>query len=292
MIRMLVDSTCDLPREELALGDVGVIPLQVVLGDAAYRDGETISVQDVYAAMREGILPKTAQPVPEDLITHFEDPCRQGQDVLYLSFSSALSGTCNLARTLMQEVQQRYPRRRMAVVDSRSGSTAIGLMVRRARDLIRRGATFDQTVAALEAMSRSVEHLFTIDDLRWLVAGGRLGRAQGAVGNLLSVKPLLQVRDGSIELIGKTRGRTKALRALVDLFEERSRGVADPVVGISHADDPEAARTLMNLIDERTGPKEYVASPIGSVLATHLGLGGVGVFFFNEDPDSTEMQPV
>ena len=290
MIRLLVDSTCDLPREELEAGDVGIIPLQVVLGDAAYRDGETISVDEVYAAMRGGLVPKTAQPLPEDLMKRFEDACRQGQDVLYLSFSGALSGTFGLARTLMDEVQKRYPGRKLAVVDSRSGSAATGLMVRRAQDLIRRGTTFDQLVAALEAMSRSVEHLFTIDDLRWLVAGGRLGRAQGAVGNLLSVKPLLHVRDGSIELIGKTRGRTKALKSLVDLFEERSRGFADQVVGISHADDPEAARTLIRLIDERTRPKEYVVSPIGSVLATHLGLGGVGVFFFRTDPDPSGAQ--
>lgn len=281
MIKILVDSTCDIPDELISKYDVDILPLRVLLDDQEFLDKKTIQVDQVYNAMRQGTYPRTAQPYPQDIYKLFQNYCSKGQDFIYLSFSSVMSGTYQLARSIMQEFKHKYPHRKMEIVDTKAGSTAIGLIAQQALQLVENEESFDDIVDQTQHMTEHIEHVFTISELTWLIKGGRVSKAQGIVGNLLNIKPVLHVRDGAIEVYKKTRGNKKALKTVVDILSERTDGFKNQVIGVSHADDLEKAQQIMAMIKE-LGFQDFMVNKIGSVLGSHLGIGGVGIFFFNK----------
>lgn len=283
MLKLLIDSTCDLPDELIEKYDLKILPLRVSIEDNEYLDKETIQVEEVYSAMRKGVVPKTSQPNPKDIYDAFNEFCLKGQDFIYLSFSSALSGTCQLAESILEELKEKYPKRNMKVIDTKSGSTAIGLIVLYILKLLEKGEqSFDFVVKKVQDLINSIEHVFTITDLNWLIKGGRIGKAQGAIGSILNIKPILQVNNGIMEVVKKVRGRKKALSTLVDILGEKTRNCKDQIIGVSHADDLETAEELISMIKKKLGFKDFIVNKIGSVLGSHLGIGGVGIFFFSE----------
>jgi DegV family protein with EDD domain len=283
MIKIMVDSTCDLSYEFIEKYDIKVLPLRVSIEDRDYLDKKTIQVEDVYSAMRKGIVPKTSQPNPKDIYDFFSEYCTSNKDFIYLSFSSLLSGTYQLSQSILQEFKNKYPRINMKVIDSKGGSAATGLIALQAAKLCEeKEQTFDTIVKKVQELVTHVEHVFTIADLNWLIKGGRIGKAQGVIGNMLDIKPILQVNNGAMEVIKKVRGKKKALNTVVDILEERAKNFMDQVIGVSHADDLETAEELIEIIKRRLGYKDFMVSKIGSVLGSHLGIGGVGIFFFNK----------
>ncbi len=284
MTKIIVDSTCDLPEEELNKYDISVLSLKVLLGDKEYQDKKNITVDEVYDAMRKGIMPKTSQPSPADIYEMFKEYASNGRDFVYLAFSQALSGTYQLAVSILQEIKELYPNVNMRVMDSKGGSTATGLLALQAACLAEDNKhDYNNLVLKLSELIKCVEHVFTIPDLNWLIKGGRIGKAQGMIGNILNINPILHVDDGKMEVIHKVRGRKKALNLVVDLLEERAASLTNQIIGISHADDPETALELMELIKKRLGCTRFIINKIGSVLGSHLGIGGVGIFFFNSN---------
>lgn len=284
MIKLIVDSTCDLPKEYLESYDIKTIPLQVRLNEKDYKDKETISIDEIYASMKEGSIPMTSQPSPLDIENTFSNYASQGINFIYLSFSSKLSGTYQLAYSILNELKEKYKNVQMDIVDTKSGSSAIGLMVIEAMKLIEKGMSFEFVLNAVNELTRCVEHLFTIADLKWLIKGGRLNKAQAIIGSILDIKPILHLNDGSVETIDKVRGKKKALNTLVELVVERIRKFPDQIIGISHADDIETAELLSKMLTDKIGETQIIINKIGSVLGTHIGIGGVGVFFFNKKP--------
>ena len=282
MIKLIVDSTCDLPEEYIIKYDITVLSLKVLLEDKEFLDKKTISVDEVYDAMRKGVMPRTSQPSPEEIYNIFRDFAENGEDFIYLSFSQILSGTYQLAWAVLNEIKKLYPDRKMEIIDSKGGSTATGLIALWAVSWIKDNKLdYQQIVSKIKELVNSVEHIFTLSDLSWLIKGGRIGKAQGMLGNILNINPILQVNDGRMEIIHKVRGRKKALNMIIDLLEERTGNFTDQIIGISHADDLETAEELMRLIQTRTGFRRFIINKIGSVLGSHLGIGGVGIFFFN-----------
>lgn len=283
MIRLIVDSTCDIPKEYIKENNIEVLPLRILLNETEFLDGYTITVDEVYNAMREGILPVTSQPTPDKIYEVFSDYGKKGQEFIYIAFSSALSGTCQLAQSILNDVKNLYPHVNMAILDSQSGSTATGLLVLQALRFIKEGnMDFHEIILTLEKLINHIEHVFTIADLGWLIKGGRIGKVQGTIGNILNINPVLDVDKGRMEVIQKVRGRKKVLNVVVDLLEERAGTLKDQIIGISHADDLDTANELVETIKERMGCTDFIVNKIGSVLGSHLGIGGVGIFFFNE----------
>ncbi|SHO50816.1 DegV family protein [Anaerocolumna xylanovorans] len=284
MLKLIVDSTCDLPEEYIKENDILVLPLKVLLEDKEYLDGETINVDEVYEAMKKGNMPVTSQPAPETIYSTFLNYAKKGQDFIYLAFSSAMSGTFQLASSILSELKEEYPEVNMEVVDSMGGSTATGLIVMQTMEYIKSSVLeFKKALDYMKELTHHIEHIFTISDLNWLIKGGRIGKAQGMIGSILGINPILDVNDGRMEVIRKTRGRKKAFAAVVDMLEERAGKLKNQIIGISHADDEEAARELVLMIKERLGCTQFIVNKIGGVLGSHLGIGGVGVFFFNQE---------
>ncbi|MFL0247479.1 DegV family protein [Candidatus Clostridium stratigraminis] len=281
MIKIIVDSTCDLPEEILEKYSIRTLPLRILIKDKEYLDKRTIKIEEVYSAMREGILPRTSQPRPKDIYNLFLEYCNKGIDFIYLAFSSALSGTFQVAESISDEFKSKFPKVKIAVIDSKGGSTATGLIALQAAKLAKAYNDFDIVVKEVSELVMHVEHIFTISDLNWLIKGGRISKTKGLLGSMLDIKPILDVKDGEMEVIQKVRGRKRALNAVVDVLEKRIQKFPDQMIGISHADDIDTANVLMEIIKKRIGNNNFMVNKIGSVLGSHLGIGGVGVFFFN-----------
>lgn len=284
MVKLIVDSTCDLPDELLREYDMRVLPLHISMGDKEYRDKVDIGTNEIYSAMRSGIMPKTSQVSTEDLYNTFRDCCAKGIHFIYISFSAAMSGTYQAAKIVLQEFKHTYQDVKMEILDSKSGSMATGLIALEAAKMIQAGSPFEKVSEQIKDMTEHIEHVFTIADLKWLVKGGRIDRLQGMLGSLMNVRPILDVKNGSMEVIKKVRGGYNALNTVTDIVAERIRAFPGQIVGITHTDDPEGAERLQAILTEKTGATNFIVNKIGGVLGSHLGIGGLGVFFLNQKP--------
>ncbi len=289
MIKLIVDSICDLPEEIFKEYDVEVLPLRVLINDKEYLDRENITIDEVYAEMRKGVLPRTSQVSPGNIYEIFDKNCEEGNDFIYLAFSSVLSGTCNLAKKIAEEFKEKYPERNIEVVDTKAGAIGIGVIAMQVLKLIESGVGFEKIIEDTYEMVGSIEHLFILEDLNWLMKGGRINKVQATLGTMLDLKPMLQVNNGYLEVIKKVRGKKKSINMLLDLVEERMNGFTDQIIGIGHADDEDIAKEVVKAIKERFGEDaKCVITKIGCVLGAHLGIGGVGVIFFNKKFDFYE----
>ncbi|MGI5997658.1 MAG: DegV family protein [Lutispora sp.] len=286
MTRIIVDSTCDLPDELIERYDIRMLPLTVSINGKEYMDKVNIKVDEVYESMRKGICPKTSQPNPSDAYNLFKECVSKGEDFIFLSFSSKLSGTYQTICSIVEDLKKQYNNIKMEVIDTKSGSLATGLIALQASKLLQAGKSFDNVINAVKKMIQHVEHVFTITDLSWLTKGGRISKSQGIIGNMMNIKPILHVNDGVMEVIQKVRGKKKALKAILDIVEERMSKFPNQIIGISHADDIDTAKELQAMIQSGMGEAKVIVSKIGSVLGSHLGIGGVGVFFFNDKIES------
>ena len=285
MIKIIVDSSSDLPEELMDEYDIKLLPQRIYLLDMEYFDKVTIDAEEVYAAMSSGIMPMTSLPRPIDILDLFRQCCLEGNDFIYIALSSKLSGTYQLAVSLLEEVQKQYEGIRMKVIDSKSGSTATGLIALQAAKLSRSGKDFDTIVEQICELAEHVEHIFMVGDLHWLIRGGRITKTEGMIGSILNIKPILHVNDGAVELLEKVRGRKRALLTIMDIMEERIKDFPEQTIGISHAGDLDIAYEFRDMIARRLGDKDIMINKIGAALVSHLGIGGVGVFFFNKKSD-------
>ena len=283
-MQIIVDSTCDLPRPLMERYRIRTLPLRVTLEGREYRDRVDLSIDEVYERMRRGVLPRTAQVSPEDMLEVFLDCAGRGEDFLYLAFSSVLSGTCNVAKMLVEGMRERYPGVRMEVLDTKSGAMAIGLCALEAALMAEAGYGYDEVLDQARFMVEHTEHVFALADLDWLAKGGRINRVISSAGSALNLRPLLDVEEGYLKVIGVARGRKKMLETLVDLTARRSAAFPGQVIGVCHAGDPEAADAVLGMLKARGIGEKYLMDQIGCVLGSHLGLGGVGILFFNARP--------
>lgn len=282
MIRIVVDSTCDLPRAFAEEYDITTLPLYVLIGEAEYLDRVTITTDEVYEHMRQGVFPKTSQVGYTDTYETLEALARQGDDVLCLAFSSKLSGTYALISGVMEELKALYPQRKLQVLDSKGGSFATGLTAMEAAKAVRAGMPFDTLVQRCLFLIEHVEHVFVINNLDSLVRGGRISKATGFVANILDIKPILDVKNGEMEVIAKVRGRIQSMKRVADILAQRVSKCVRQTIGITHANNFEAAEKMRELLHERLPECEFFIEKIGAVLGSHLGIGGIGVFAFTK----------
>ena len=281
-IRIIVDSTTDIIEEYVEKYNIEILPLYVVIDDKEYKDKISITTEEVYQQMRQDKLPKTSQVNIGDSYETIERICKDGDDAIYIGFSGRMSGTYQLINNIMEEMSEKYPERKLEAIDSRGGSYATGLITIQAVKMAAEGMDFDAICHRCQFLIKHVEHVFMIDDLTWMVKGGRISKTLGFISNTLNIKPILDVDDGEMEVIQKMKGKRNAMKRVADIVKERAINCQKQIIGITHADDIESAKEMVELLKERLPDCVYEITQIGAVLGVHIGIGGVGVFFFNQ----------
>jgi DegV family protein with EDD domain len=273
-------STSDLPLDYIQRHDLLIMKYTFILDHKEYKDGD-LAPKTFYDIERDGHLPTTSQLTPEEITRTFEPVLAAGNDLLHIEFSSGLSGSCNNVRLVAEELREKYPDRKLVVVDSLCASLGLGLLVDYAVRMRDQGKSIDETVKWVEANKLGLHHWFTVDSLSHLHRGGRVTGAAAFVGNLLHIKPVLNVDyEGHLIPREKEQGRRRALKCLVEKMETHIHKPEGQQVFISHGDDEEDAQKLADMIRERF-PEigGIMINPIGAVIGAHCGTGTIALFF-------------
>lgn len=279
---IMTDTTADLPESYIKEHQLEILSLNYMLEGVVYDRKNPLDVEEFYARMRSGSMPTTSQVNPEQAGEAFASCMEAGNDVLYIAFSSGLSGTYNSACIAASELEEegRYPDRRVVVIDSLSASLGEGLLVHKAVKLKEEGKTLDEVADWVEKNKRNLCHNFTVDDLFHLHRGGRVSKATAILGTMINIKPVLHVDDeGHLVAVDKVRGRKKSLTMLVDRMEKQAEGFENPEVFISHGDCPEDALFVERLVRERFGTEDFIINHVGPTIGAHSGPGTVALFF-------------
>ncbi|WP_350344350.1 DegV family protein [Proteinivorax tanatarense] len=283
-VKIITDSASDIPEHIAIKHDIEVIPLIVNLDNKEYLDGETIQPKEVYQAIRSGKMPSSTQIPPKAFEKVFENYAKKDRECIYIAFSSKLSGTCQTGKMVAEKINEKYKKKLIYVHDTFCGAIGQGLIVKEAAKLAQNDIAINKILDVISFKSKHMEHIFTIDDLNHLHKGGRLSQGEAFLGSILKIKPILHVQKGEMIPFEKVRGKTKALKRIVEIMEERGSQIKDQTIGISHADDLKTALRLKEMIKEKFGCEKFLVNIVGGVLSCHIGLGGVAVFFLNEKP--------
>lgn len=275
------DNTADLPQEFIDKNSLPLAFLSYSIDGKEYDRENGLEIGEFYQQMREGKMTKTGMVNPEGARALFDPILQQGYDILHLAFSSGLSGTYASCCAAAQEMREKYPERRIEVVDTLAASLGEGLIVYKALKLKSEGKTMDEVFAWLQENMLHLCHYFTVDDLHFLHRGGRVSKAAAVMGTMLGIKPVLHVDDaGHLIPLIKVRGRRQSLAKLVDYMQELSKGYDNDIVFISHGDCEEDAQYVANQVRERLGIQNFIINHVGPTIGAHSGPGTVALFFF------------
>lgn len=281
---LMTDSTCDLPDSFVKELGVDVVPLSFVISGSEYKhypDARQLGFGEFYKKLREGEMSSTAQINQNDFIERCKRFMEEGYDVLYIGFSSALSGTFNNSLLAARELKEMYPERKLVCVDSLCASVGEGMLVYNAALKKKDGMGIDELTDWVESEKLHMCHWFTVDDLHHLKRGGRVSAVAAVMGTALGIKPVLHVDDeGRLIPQGKVRGRKKSLEMLYQKLSETIVSPESQTVFIGHGDCAEDAEYLADLIKKNFKVKDVVTAMIGPVIGTHSGPGTVALFFF------------
>ncbi|HWL22603.1 MAG TPA: DegV family protein, partial [Ureibacillus sp.] len=243
-MKIFADSACDLPKQFFEENDVELFTLRVQVNETEYHDIIDISPKEVYAEMRNGAVPKTSQVSPEEFLNAFEQLAKNNEEGIYIAFSSNLSGTYSTAVMIATQLKEQYPNFNLKIVDTKCASLGYGLVVKEALALREQGLTLEELTSQVEEFANHMTHLFTVEKLDYLAAGGRISKSSAFFGGLLSIKPILHVEDGKLIPLEKIRGRKKAIQRIIEIMAERGGDFSNKIVGISHGDDLEFAEEV------------------------------------------------
>lgn len=263
--------------------NVTVIPLSFIMNGKTYQgslDQKTISTEDFYSKLKSGEKVTTAQVNSEEFIDNFSPVLEDGTDILYIAFSSGLSGTCQSAFIAQKELAEKFPDRKVIVFDSLCASMGEGLLVYLACQKKDEGFSIDELHTWLKETMPKVAHWFTVDDLNHLRRGGRVSAGAALVGSMLSIKPVLHVDDeGHLSPVTKVRGRKTSLDTLVKKMQETAIEPEKQIVFISHGNCLKDAEYVKEQIQSKMGTKMFEINVIGPVIGSHAGPGTIALFF-------------
>lgn len=283
---IVTDSCCNLIEEMIDDFGLHILPLSfMVEGEPevyqSYLKGRKTDLQQFYAMMREGKVFKTSLPNLAEAEQLFRSILDEGRDILYLGFSSGLSGTYQAIEVLLSQIAPDYPDRKLLCVDTLAASGGQGLLVWYAVQHAREGWSIEQVRDWVEQNKLHLAHWFTVDDLMFLFRGGRVSKTAAWAGTLLNIKPVLHVDDeGHLIPMEKVRGRKKSLNALVDhMAKSGNQPISEQMVFITHGDCIEDANYVADLVKERFGVRDVIINYVDPVIGAHSGPGTMALFF-------------
>lgn len=276
-IRVITDSSCDLPQHILDEYNIGVAPLHIMIDEENYIDGIEISHEEYYercAAAKN--LPKTSQPSPGDILNLIQESLKEYKHVLSVNLSSVLSGTFQTVSMVKNSIGEV-----VTAFDTRNGSIGVGMQVLKACELIKKGLSISEIIKELTAYRDSLDVLVYLETLENAVKGGRVSKVQYFAASMLNVKPLVFVdkEDGYVKVKEKIRGEKKALRHIINTIKEKNIDFSNRVIGVTHAGCMDRATEFMNMLKAEIQPKEILFHSMGPVIGSYAGAGAVYVCF-------------
>ena len=265
---IMTDSACDIAQSVLTEWGIDAVKMSY-----SFENGQgdnDITSKDFYARMRAGEVAKTSAVNPDTFINAFASVLEQGNDILYLAFSSGLSTTCNSACIAAEELADKFPERKIVVVDSLCASAGQGLFVYLVNQKKLAGASLDEAAEYAEQIKLNICHWFTVDDLVYLKRGGRVSPAVAFVGGMLGIKPVMHVdNEGHLVSVDKVRGRKAAIQALAKKLEETALDKENGEIFISHGDCIDDANALADIFAQKLNAKVNIITDIGAVIGAH-----------------------
>jgi DegV family protein with EDD domain len=275
VIKIVTDSTADIPPELAAELGITSVPLYVQFGGKTYKDRVDISENEFYARLQaDSIHPTTAQPSPQDFARVYDSLAKGAEGILSIHISDKMSGTISSARQGAKLMKNPVP---VEIVDSKFTSMAQGLVVVAAARLAKTNNDLQSLAAAARGFVCDIHLLVLFDTLKYIARGGRIGRAKALLGSILNVKPLLGIKDGEFVPVGQVRSRAKGIERLFDLVKDAGHNIAEATV--IHSTTPDEARTLADRISEFVSPDKIYIGRFGPVLGVHGGPGVLAVAF-------------
>lgn len=282
-LKIITDSASDVPRSLIEKYNLHVIPTPVVIEEKDYFDGETIFPEEFYNILRNGTDVKTYHINSFMFHKHFEPYAKNGDEVIYICFSTGIAGTFNAANIAKQELLEEYPGFDLTIVDSKCASLGFGLATEEALKLAAAGAPKNTILEAIDFYCRNMEHIFTVETLEYLYKGGRLSRTSAIAGGLLDIKPVIEVDDnGALKPIEKVRGRGKSLKRIVEIVGERGKDLENQTIGLVHGDDKKTLEEVKAMLIQRYGCRNFLESYVGCAIGAHTGPGIIGIIFLSE----------
>ncbi len=277
--RIITDSSADLTAQEAEALHVHIVSMSIQFGDRSYLDGVDLSKPEFYQLLAAGKdSPTTAQPTPADFLTPLEEAKEAGDEAVVIPLSSQLSGTYQSA-VIAKDMCEYSP---IQVVDSRSASAGIHLLVEEACRLRDSGASAQEIAQALEALKGRVRIFALIDTLEYLRRGGRLSNLQASLGTVTKLKPVISVREGAVMVVGKAFGVSAAMKQLLRFLAEHPVDNSFPAYALYSDDESRVDDFIPRLRELDLLPKELRRCSIGPTIGTHIGPGAVGMAYIEK----------
>ena len=284
MIKLFTDTSANLPVSIIREYGIEVVPFSYTVNgkEVPYSAETDFNGKAFYEALRAGAEVKTSMINVSDFMAAFEQWIAKGDAVIYVGMSGGISGTANSAKLAAEELLEKYPAAKIAAIDTYAASLGEGFLVIETAKMIERGDPFLKIVKKIELLRKNMCQFFTVDDLAYLRKGGRISGAAAVVGTVLNIKPILRGdENGKIVLCGKIRGFNKSMEALANKYDEL---VFDKTadVGIAHADNPEGAQRLEDILRTTGFSGELLKVVYEPVTGSHVGPGTIALFFMGE----------
>jgi len=284
-VKIVTDSTADLSPELVKQNNITVVPLYVRFGEKNYRDGVDISLDEFYAKLVDGkVPPSTSQPTPADFAQVYRKLAAETDEILSIHLSSKFSGTCNAALQGKEIVGKKA---NITVIDSCSVSMGLGMTAMVGARLASAGSTLQQVVNGINQSIRNTHLMGTFDTLKYLVLGGRIGKAKALLGSVLNVKPVLVMKEGELHPVSNVRTHTKGIEKLIDFVKET---LHIEELTIIHTTTPDEANSVKTRFVSAIQNSRLHVARLGPVLGTYGGPGMLAVAF-RSGSGSAENEP-
>jgi DegV family protein with EDD domain len=284
---LITDATSDLSRDIVNKNTIIVIPMEYEIEQTSYEyypSCKDLSVNQFYNKIKEGAIATTSQINVTTYEKYFENALFDNKDIIYVAFSSALSGSIQSAHIAKNNLLEKYPQSRIEIIDSFAASAGEGLLVYTAAKLRQEGKSFNELVEWLNENRHHLCHWFTVDDLFHLHRGGRVSAASAIIGSTIGIKPILHVdNEGRLIPVSKVRGRKKSLVALVEQMEKTCISPELQTIFIGHSNSYEDAEFVKNLIIDRFNVQDIIILDIGTIIGSHTGCGTIALFYFGTE---------
>ncbi|MDF2840824.1 MAG: hypothetical protein K0Q99_1596 [Clostridia bacterium] len=275
-IRIITDTMCDVPKDWAEKYNIRVMPLTVHFGEASYKDGVNITMQEFYSKLEASEnLPTTSQVPPIEFLDAFNDELNNGNDIICINGSSQLSGTYNSALLAKNQLESD----KIHVIDSEGVTLGAGLLAIKAARLAEQGMISTEIVNEIRESVKRMKYFYIVDTLKYLHKGGRISLSTSVIGSILNIKPILTIKGGKLEMLDKSRGIKKAIAETFDIIKENGWTLENKVVGINHTNSLENLGLLEAYLKKEYHVREIIVGEVGSVVATHAGPGAVAIYF-------------